>query len=160
MNEKCLCQWGDARSELPPVSCFKPTWKALLPCSPPIYGAHHNVHFFQITRTHTLRLVMEIYWSIHREIKEDKNSYTGSLMEEQKLKNGSWSKAALEPGLSHHPLSCRHLLLPSLVLPKMVTQLLSHCIYNPPTATDYFFFLSSLALGLRGPHSFWASWLP
>lgn len=55
--------------------------------------------------------------------------------------------------LIFHPLSCRHLLLPSLVLPKMVTQLLSACIYTP-TATDY---LRSAPLlvtpGLSGLHS-------
>lgn len=51
-------------------------------------------------------------------------------------------------------------MLPSLVLPKMVTQLLSGCIYTPPTATDYF--LSALffaSLWPSEPHSFWASWL-
>lgn len=70
--------------------------------------------------------------------KEDKVSYAGSLLQEQKLGNCSQSKAALKPGISCHLLSCGHLLLPSLVLPKMVTQLLG-CIYTPST-TDYLFF--------------------
>lgn len=43
---------------------------------------------FRLQGTDTLRLVMEIYWSIQGN-KEDKNSYTGSLTERQKLENGS-----------------------------------------------------------------------
>lgn len=140
------------------LSWFKFTLKTYCPIPHPC-KVHSSVNLSDYKNRHTQVSDGDLL-NHSQGNKEDKNSYTGSLTEEQKLENRSWSKAALEPGLSRHPLSCRYLLLPSLVLPKMVTQLLFGCIYTPPTATDY---LLSAPLPYSAwpsaPHSFWASWL-